>query len=77
LCSERNATSSGDVPQGVSIKLEDVSDMDINVKEISVVKYEEEIDIDIQAEMISGHITLPKLRLNRISTIPLQAKLHT
>jgi hypothetical protein len=57
LCSERHATSSGDVREGVSIKFEDASHMDINVEQVSVLKFQEEIDIDIKAEEISGDKT--------------------
>ena len=52
LCSETGATSSCDGHEGVSIKVEEVTDMDVKIEEISVVKVEEDTDMDIKEEEI-------------------------
>jgi hypothetical protein len=52
LCSETGATSSCDGHEGVSIKVEEVTDMDVKVEEISVVKVEEDTVMDIKEEEI-------------------------
>ena len=62
LCDERRAMSSGDLHTGVSTKVEEVTDMDIEVVEISVVKIEEETTIDIKEEDISVDGTFPAVK---------------
>jgi hypothetical protein len=62
LCDERRATSSGDLRTGVSTKVEEVADMDIEVLEISVVKVEEETTIDIKEKDIPLDGTFPAVK---------------
>jgi hypothetical protein len=52
LCSGRSATSSGDVPEAVSIMAEDVADMDIQIELISVIKVEGYTGLDVKEEEI-------------------------
>jgi hypothetical protein len=62
LCDERRVTSSGDLHTGVSTKVEEVTDMDIEVVEISVVKVEEETTVDMKEEDISVDGTFPAMK---------------
>jgi hypothetical protein len=52
LCNERRATSSGDLHTDVSVEVEELTDMDVKIEEISVVKVEEGTDMDIKEEEI-------------------------
>jgi hypothetical protein len=51
LCSERSGTVCDDVHEGVSITVE-VTDMDIKVEEMSVIKVEEDTAVNIKEEEI-------------------------
>jgi hypothetical protein len=50
LCSERRATCSGDMHEGVSTNVEEVAVMDIAVEDVPVIKFEEKTAMDIKED---------------------------
>jgi hypothetical protein len=59
LCSERRATSSDDMNEGVSTNVEEVTVMNIKVEEIPVIKFEDETFMDIKEEDFTGNVSSP------------------
>jgi len=62
LCSERRATLSDDMHEGVSTDVEEVTVMDIKVEEIPVVKFEDETAMDVKEEDFPWDVTSPTVK---------------
>jgi len=81
LCSERGATSSDDINEGVSTNVEEVTVMDIKVEEIPVVKFEDETAMDIKEEDFPWDVTSPTIQavedqVSYMCVCPLLATCH-
>jgi hypothetical protein len=62
LCTERRATSSDYVNEGVSTNIEEVTVMDIKVEEIPVVKFEDETAMGIKEEDFPWDVISPTVK---------------